>query len=139
MSKWSVHDQIKVTASLVATVCVPAKLGHVFVVGSLGCAQKSFGEVATFLFWARTKLHKQVLQKMATPVYYATHCNTYASLIYCPQSAVVSARFTVPPQSRRHSPGHNAKLGLSILDFIFESGPSPSATPWCTPIIFRVL
>jgi hypothetical protein len=30
----------------VATVCVPAKLGHVFAVGSLGCAQKSFGEVA---------------------------------------------------------------------------------------------
>ena len=57
-------------------VCVPAKLGHVFEVGSLGCAQKSFGEVAKFLFWARTKLHKQVLQKMATLVYCATHCRS---------------------------------------------------------------
>ena len=55
-------------------VCVLAKLGHVFAVGSLSCAQKSFGKVAKFLFWAKTKLHKQVLQKMATPVYYATHC-----------------------------------------------------------------
>ena len=73
MSKCSVHGKIKLTASLVATVCVPAKLGHVFTVESLGCAQKSFGEVAKFPFWARTKLHKHVLQKMATPVYYATH------------------------------------------------------------------
>jgi hypothetical protein len=63
MSKWSIHSKIKVTASLVATVCVPAELGHVFAVGSLGCAQKSFGEVAKFPFWARTKLYKQVLQK----------------------------------------------------------------------------
>ena len=63
MIKGSVHSKIKLMASLVATVCVPAKLGHVFAVGSLGCAQKSFGEVAKFLFWARTKLHKQVLQK----------------------------------------------------------------------------
>ena len=46
MTKCSVHGKIKFTASLVATVCVPAKLGHVFAVGSLGCAQKSFGEVA---------------------------------------------------------------------------------------------
>ena len=56
-------------------VCVLAKLGYIFAVGSLGCTQKSFGEVAKFTFWARTKLHKQVLQKMATPVYYATHCS----------------------------------------------------------------
>ena len=76
MSKCSVHGKIELTANLVATVCVPAELGHVFAVGSLGCAQKSFGEVAKFLFWARTKLHKQVLQEMATPVYYATHCRS---------------------------------------------------------------
>jgi hypothetical protein len=60
MSKCGVHGKVKLIASLVATVCVPAKLGHVFAVGSLGCAQKSFGEVAKFLFWDRTKLHKQV-------------------------------------------------------------------------------
>jgi len=62
MSKWNVHGKIKVTASLVATVCVPAKLGHVFAVGSLGYTQRSFGEVAKFPFGARTKLHKQILQ-----------------------------------------------------------------------------
>ena len=77
MTKCSVHGKIKFTASLVATVCVPAKLGHVFTVGSLGCAQKSFGEVAESPFWARTKLHKQVWQETATPVYYATHCRVY--------------------------------------------------------------
>jgi hypothetical protein len=76
---WSAHGKIKVIASLVAAVYIPAKLGHVFTVGSLGCAQKSFGEVAKFIFWARTKLHKQVLQKMATPVYYATHCNLFGN------------------------------------------------------------
>jgi hypothetical protein len=53
-------------------IFVPAKLGHVFAVGSLGYAQRPFGEVDKFPFWARTKLHKQVLQKMAT-AYYATH------------------------------------------------------------------
>ena len=61
MGKWRVHGKIKLTASLVATVCVPAKLGYVFAVGSLGCAQKSFGEVAKFPFGVRTELHKQVL------------------------------------------------------------------------------
>ena len=58
MSTWSVHVKIKVTASLVATVCVTAKLGYVFAVGSLGCVQKPFGEVAKFLVWARTKLQQ---------------------------------------------------------------------------------
>jgi hypothetical protein len=82
MSKWSVHSKIKVTAILVAMVCVPAKLSHVFTVGSLGYAQRSFGEVAKFPFWARTKL-----QKMATPVYYATHC-TY--LEYVPSTYVLA-------------------------------------------------
>jgi hypothetical protein len=85
MSKWSVHGKIKVTAlNLVATVCVPAKLNHVFTVGSLSCSQKSFGEVAKFIFWARTKLHKQVPQKMATLVYYATQSAKFISIIWCP-------------------------------------------------------
>ena len=74
MGKWSIHARIKVTTNSVGTVCIPglpAKLGCVFAVWSL---QKSFGKVAEFPFWARTKLHKQVTQKTATPVYYATHC-----------------------------------------------------------------
>jgi hypothetical protein len=89
MSKWSVHGKIKVTASLVATVCVPAKLGHVFAVGSLSYAQRSFGEVAKFPFWARTKLHKQVLQKMATLVYYPTCCRDKSVYyLYCNANVV---------------------------------------------------
>jgi hypothetical protein len=31
--------------------------------------------VAESPFWAQTKLYKQILQKTATPVYYATHCS----------------------------------------------------------------
>jgi hypothetical protein len=31
--------------------------------------------LAEFPFWARTKLHKQVTQETATPVYYAIHCS----------------------------------------------------------------
>ena len=34
MGKWSIHGGIKVTGSLVATVCIPTKLGYVFTVGS---------------------------------------------------------------------------------------------------------
>src|ERR1700683_4064362 len=63
MGEWSFNCRIKITAGSVAMVCVPAKLGYVFTVGILGCAQKSFGEVAEFPFWVQTKLHKQVCKK----------------------------------------------------------------------------